>query len=340
MSYCISKDHSLETFNQQVSQSDKDEGIQRSTSFKTKSFQRPTAFGCSHYGKKSFCNKNEISKENHKSPMKKVQFSIMNKTTNNWNHPINNQCYKKENHIIRKNIRCANNKYNMPKLSPQKLPDIYSKEDMRFNPIPVSEKRDEYIRYILNNRRKRYFNYKPEVISNNTSMGSTRKNTDIQAMNIEGINFEIHSKDKASPEMSLDYLKNHMTKEMNLMCYDFNGIVKRMNTDSSQQRNFEKCLPKMRKRSMNPENDIRVNKTTGKFFSGNENIMRLTVNEDNEKSVGSFSNMHILEDSDSSSLSDIEDSNNNSIQITNKKNDSNGLSHITLKHITSKSNFK
>ena len=314
----IFKNQSKENVDQQVldqnSQLNKTGSIRRSTSFKSKPLQGTGVFGCTYYGRNSFYNPSEIPKEKPKSPIRKTRIETVNKTTNNWNNPVNNpygglSIYnKKDNKVLKKNIKCLMNDYIDQNQKLDKLPKITLKNEVKFSASPVSEKRDEYIRYILNNKRKRNAIGKFDLVTKNISMGSARKSKNVQMMNIEGVNFEIYSKCGASPERSLEYLKADMTKEMNLMCYDFNGAGKRMASDSPQPRNTTNCFRGTRKNSTKPAQNPIQNRTTAKFFPVKNDKMNITEFISKEKHENNIINTQMTEENKELSFSSINDS--------------------------------
>ena len=107
--------------------------------------------------------------------------------------------------------------------------------------------KDENIHYIMNKKKKSIIEkHRRNKIygTKDYSMDSGRRdsilNSDTHSFNINGINFEIRSKCDNSSMNSLEYLKANVSKDMNLMCYDFNGSKKRMNR-SEERRVGKEC---------------------------------------------------------------------------------------------------
>lgn len=266
----------------------------------------------------------------------------MNKTTNNWNHPTNyaygNKSIYDNNRVLKKNRKHFNNicEYQMTKYEEgKKLPKIFLKNEVKFSSSPVSDKKDEYIRYILNNKRKQKANncavYGKDY--SDISVGSARKvRIKAQKMNIDGISFEVHSKCNISPDNSLDYLQSDIKKEMNLMCYDFNGAGKRMGSDSPQPKNKQQSFIGIRKSS----SKVQPNRTTLKFFPNKNNDARSTLQDNSKNNQRNISNKQMTEED--KQLSSSEDSESeDSIEIENNKDSNDAKQRSTLDSFSNKS---
>ena len=297
-------------------------GIQRSTSFKMNSLQYSNAFGCTYYGAHSFCNAKDPDKDIARPITRKKRSVIMDKTTVNWNCPNNNSYYEafsiygkgeQEKKVYDKNRMHINNQFMGQKSyfkNIKGLPRILLRNAAKFDPNIIEEDRDEYIQYIINKKRGKSnenfkFNKNHHGYKMLTGSGRKDKTPSVKQVRINGIDFEINSKCDISPKCSLDYLKSNITKEMNLICYDFNGAKKRMVSDSPQFRNTQYCIPTTRKEPSKPTRLICHNKTTAKFFqSKDKSKMRFTLMEKNvsqEKSKENFINQNIPEEESVSS---------------------------------------
>jgi len=342
----IVKEPSLENIDQQ-SLENKGNSMRRSTSFKSKPFQRSNGLGCTYYGKNSFYNPREPRKEKLKSPIHKKQTAAMYKTTNKWNPTSYGTVYGKkeqEIRITRKSRLKLNNQLMVDKNRLEelkKLPKILFKNDIRFNPSPISGKKDEYIHYIINNKRKQNNilnarSFKEKIHNKSFIESSRRKEVRTKGMNIDGINFEVHCKCDSSPEDSFDYLRTNIRKDMNLMCYDFNGAANRMASDSPEPR--EVCREGVRKASLRPMKAAYPNKTTTNFFPGKNDKMRFTMRGQDE-STASLYNTKMTEEDKGLSLSDVyENDSENSEEVEVKKEEEIRQCNI-LSTLASKSNF-
>lgn len=317
----------------------KGSSIKRSTSFKSKPLQHLNGLGCTYYGKHSFYNPRETRKERFRSPIHKKLDAAMYKTTSKWNQPEANSygtIYdKKETKITRKNrIKLSNQllvgKSRLEEL--KRLPRILFKNDIKFNASPTSSKKDEYIHYIINNKRKQtnILNAKSfkEKVHNNSLVEASKVLA--REMNVEGINFEVHYKCNSSPEDSFDYMDTNIRKDMNLIHYDFNGIGKRIASDSPQPR----CNEGVRKASLRPVKAVCPNRTTTKFFPAKDNKgdkMRFTMRGQDESAV-SLHNTKMTEEDKEFSLSDVYESDSeNSDTAEMKEVQSNTLDSFATK---------
>jgi len=185
-------------------------------------------------------NRNEAQKK----PPKEVLIP-MHKTTIKWGlHEYGGKNTRKKDYC-NKQRKCN---------VTRKLPELSFKENTKFNPNPTSEKRDEYIRYIISNKKS-----KLEGKNNNRSRcrkGINPKtkgdfsidlarrdsilssdSSEVRSFNFGGISFEVHSKGDGSSMNSLEHLESNISKEMSLMFYDFNGAKSRVSSNSPKQEN-------------------------------------------------------------------------------------------------------
>lgn len=191
-------------------------------------------------------NRGEAQGERKKSPLPKKVLISMHRTAIKWGfHEYGKRNDKKSRG--RMNLNCSKQRRKCNITS--ELPELSFKENAKFNPNPTSEKRDEYIRYIISNKKalldkkndskskcRRAMNQKPKgdfsvdlarrdsILSNDSS--------EIRSFNMGGISFEVHSKGDGSSMNSLEYLEPNISKEMSLMFYDFNGARSRVNSNS------------------------------------------------------------------------------------------------------------
>jgi hypothetical protein len=269
----------------------------------------------------------------------------MYKTTNKWNPTSYGTVYGKkeqEIRITRKNRIKLNNQLLMDKNRLEelkKLPKILFKNDIRFNPSPISDKKDEYIHYIIHNKRKQnnILNARPfkEKVHNRSLIESSRrKEVQTKEMNIDGINFEVYCKCDSSPEDSFDYLRTNIRKDMNLMCYDFNGAANRMASDSPEPR--EVCREEVRKISLRPMKAACLNKTATNFFPSNDR-MRFTMRGQDE-SAASLYNTKMTKEDKGSSLSDVYESDSEDSEEIEVKKDEEIKQCNTLDSLINKSN--
>lgn len=188
----------------------------------------------------------------------------------------------------------------------KKLPKILFKNESKFSPNPISSKKDEYIRYIINNKRKHNLNPRSfkEKTHNSSMVESSRRGRVLaKEMSIDGISFGVHYKCDSSPEDSFDHLRTNIRKDMSLMNYDFNGTSKRMANESPQSR--EARRGDARSTSLRPTKVACPNKTTTKFFPAKDE--RLTIREQ-EESAASLHNTRMTEEDKNSSLSEVYES--------------------------------
>eukprot|EP00826_Nyctotherus_ovalis_P000706 TRINITY_DN10021_c0_g1_i2.p1 TRINITY_DN10021_c0_g1~~TRINITY_DN10021_c0_g1_i2.p1 ORF type:complete len:268 (+),score=64.23 TRINITY_DN10021_c0_g1_i2:70-873(+) len=259
------------------------------------------------------------------------------KTTNKWNQSDTNSYgtiyEKKEAKITRKNrIKLSNQllvgKNRLEEL--KRLPRILFKNDIKFNASPTSNKKDEYIHYIINNKRKQtnILNVKSfkEKVHNNSLIEASK--VFAKEMNVDGMNFEVHYKCDSSPEESFDYLDTNIRKDMNLIHYDFNGVGKRIASDSPQPR----CNEGVRKASLRPAKAVCPNRTTTKFFPAKDNKMRFTMRGQDE-SVVSLHNTKMTEEDKEFSLSDVYESDSENSDTAEMKE----VQNTTLDPSTTKS---
>lgn len=347
-----------------------DENIRRSTSFKSKQIQQHKVLGCTYYPKEpdfanSVSNQNDISLSKPKSASRKKRIVSMHKTTAAWsqsnsnnlqslnNQSVNNNdysydtssssAYGVEPNIIKTKNRAVLQKNaphpQKPKMSlAENLPKIPRKERQKFVPDPITEKRDEYIRYILKKKRNkrmeapngrnsraknRNLDRKDDVFtvttnsarreSKDTPTSINNSNTidNTHSFNLGGINFEVHSKKGASPNDSVEHLKSYVMKDMSLMFYDFNGAGKRLASESPPPKDYSTS-----KRKLNAESMLKLiyqNKTSDKFFQRKTrpvNISKKTQSNASthdatisEKTCNSMKHSMIEDDSNDGSLS-------------------------------------
>jgi hypothetical protein len=183
----------------------------------------------------------------------------MHKTTFNW--AIHNDYGKSKD-----NLNSSKRK------DEAELPEIPFKENTKFVPNPISEKRDEYIRYIANTKKKSAMEAKDNVRNGNRRTRNTklkedysvdsarRDSNETRTFNLGGISFEVRAKGDIPSVNSLEYMKTSVSKEMNLMFYDFNGAKKRMNSGSPRPENVSPNGKRIGMKTVYPS------KTTGKFF--------------------------------------------------------------------------
>ena len=232
--------------------------------------------------------------------------------------------------ILKKGRANIHNKINPEKQKVQAtinmLPSITQKEKNRFVPDPTAaaDKKDDYIRYIVSKKSKQATGdslgsgrlsqtkmrgseacRKSEGIA---VLGSARRlskdnatNDNTHSFNLGGIAFEVHTKSETSPNDSFEHMKTQVSKEMNLMFYDFNGAGKRMMANESSQ--VKECnnsnittptiastttIPPSKKKS-HAESVLRMvyqNKSAEKFFQKNAKAVR------NSKKMKSTSSTH------------------------------------------------
>eukprot|EP00826_Nyctotherus_ovalis_P022029 TRINITY_DN1720_c0_g3_i1.p1 TRINITY_DN1720_c0_g3~~TRINITY_DN1720_c0_g3_i1.p1 ORF type:complete len:286 (-),score=66.26 TRINITY_DN1720_c0_g3_i1:317-1174(-) len=234
----------------------------------------------------------------------------MYKTTNKWNVASYGTVYgKREQEVNRKNRLRFNNQLLVDKGRVEelkRLPKILFKNESKFSPNPTSSKKDEYIRYIINNKHRHNLNPRSfkEKVHNSSMVESSRRNRVLaKEMSIDGISFGVHYKCDSSPEDSFDHLRTNIRKDMNLMNYDFNGTSKRMANESPQSR--EACRGNAKNTLLRPIKIACPNKTTTKFFPVKDE--RLTIREQ-EESAASLHNTRMTEEDKNSSLSDVYES--------------------------------
>ena len=223
---------------------------------------------CTHYPNNEYYN-NEVTVERKKSPLKKKVMISMHKTTNNWGIK-NEHSYGKRNNKTKGELNLYE-RYNL-QTKVEELPELSIKENTKFNLNPTSYEKDQYIRYIMDNKKslieRKISNKKySKKISQkeDLSMDSGRRdsilsnNSDLRSFKLGGISFEVHSKVDNSSVSSLEYLEPNISKEMNLMFYDFNGSQTRMNSNSPYSENP----------SSNRKKVPMPNKTVQNFFKEN-----------------------------------------------------------------------
>ncbi len=186
------------------------------------------------------------------------------------------------------------------------LPKIIRKEQKRFVPENVAggtglERKDEYIRYIISKKKAKAAAAAAEASgrlsrakvrggemgrradegtpaaaesarrgSKDTSTNNTIDNTP-HSFNLGGITFEVHSKRGTSPSDSVEYLRSQVSKEMNLMFYDFNGAAKRLASESPQPKEYPTPQKATKPTAESTIRMIYQNKTAEKFFQRKAN---------------------------------------------------------------------
>jgi len=224
-------------------------------SSKSRNFPFSNVLGCTAYPKGNYTH----VEKRQKSPTRKKILIPIHKTTFNW--ALHNDYGKSKDNL---NLSKRKNE--------TELPEIPLKENTKFIPNPISEKRDEYIRYIANIKKKLPIESRENIRNGNKKTRNTklkedfsvdsakRDSNDIKTFNLGGISFEVRAKGDTSSINSLEYMKTSISKEMNLMFYDFNGAKKRMNSESPRPEDVLSNGKRIGTKIVYPS------KTTGKFF--------------------------------------------------------------------------
>jgi len=234
--------------------------------------------GCTAYPKGTHNQTEDNTEYKRKSPIRKKVIIPMHKTTFNW--AIKNQHTYGN---VKGNAEGINKKRGC------ELPEIPFKENAKFIPHPVSEKRDEYIRYIANSKKSalgaredynkiRNFKLKDVSIDSARGNGMFSNESKTHSFSLGGVNFEVQSKCDTSVN-SLEHMRTDISKEMNLMFYDFNGSKKRIDSG----------LPRHDSLSPNKKRVAYPNKTTNKFFQ-RRNL------SDKQSNTNSFNDIKNCED--------------------------------------------
>ena len=155
--------------------------------------------------------------------------AVMNKSAVNWNPKYNRTSNKCK--II---LKCKENAQNDKETDKQScmLPTL--KQSKRIDKALIKESlnntKDSYIKYILRKRQA-----KEQTLKNNckNKIGDNSNEVNNRIINIEGINFEVSSRNKNSISPSSN-MSNHVSKQMNLINYDFNGSSFKINQSPKQ----------------------------------------------------------------------------------------------------------
>jgi hypothetical protein len=194
-------------------------------------------------------------------------------------------------HEYGKNIRKKGNCSKQRKCNGTKeLPELSFKENTKFDPNPTSEKRDEYIRYIISNKKSKLERKNDSRSRCRKAMNAKTKgdfsidlarrdsilssdSSEVRSFNFGGISFEVHSKGDGSSMNSLEHLEPNISKEMSLMFYDFNGARSRVNSNSPKQEN-----------ALNNENDTILQQRNDRILNSLAKKTSTQYEEDNKRS--------------------------------------------------------
>jgi hypothetical protein len=288
--------------------------IRRSTSFKSKELLYKSNMGCTNYceGFPNENNKSIISPcvNVPKSRNINKQLKSMHKTSANWNcsrpskptkiaaklyadsgigsNNSHETCYNIRS-IIRKNV----------------LPIIESFNKKQFHADCVSNKNDTYIAYIksVKKQKEEDTNINKSIIRCERKIGgnyqtafarklSRNKPVDTKSFVMNGINFEVHSKRGVSPTESVEHLKSNISKEMNLMLYDFNGASRRLGNEAKNIKNSSKY-------NSNVESTIKkiyLNNTSERFYKGRDRNQKQKVNNTTSTHDGTYEKLSKIEE--------------------------------------------